>query len=77
MRERRDNNTESPVHAEHARWRITRLIVSPTVTALVASQDAVEKELFELQNKVGAMLRANFELEDRVIAAEKLLPAGK
>ena len=51
--------------------------IEATVTALVASQDAVEKELFELQNKVGAMLRANFELEDRVIAAEKLLPAGK
>ena len=45
-----------------------------TVSGLVAEQDAVEKELFALQTRVGAMLRANFDLEDRVIAAEKLLP---
>ncbi len=45
-----------------------------TVNGLVAEQDAVEKELFALQTRVGAMLRANFDLEDRVIAAEKLLP---
>ena len=52
-------------------------LIETTVTGLVASQDAVEKELFDLQTRVGAMLRANFELEDRVIAAEKQLPAGK
>ncbi len=48
-----------------------------TVTGLVASQDAVEKELFELQNRVGAMLRSNFDLEDQVVAAEKQLPTKK
>lgn len=45
-----------------------------TVTALVTGQDAVEKELFALQNRVGAMLRTNFDLEDQVVAAEKQLP---
>ena len=48
--------------------------IEATVSGLVAEQDAVEKELFALQTRVGAMLRANFDLEDRVIAAEKLLP---
>jgi len=51
--------------------------IEATVTGLVASQDAVEKELFALQNRVGAMLRSNFELEDQVVAAEKLLPDKK
>lgn len=45
--------------------------------AQVAVQDIVEKELFALQNQVGAMLRNNFDLEDRVVAAEKQLPAKK
>ena len=49
-------------------------VTTGSLTGLVAEQDAVEKELFALQTRVGAMLRANFDLEDRVIAAEKLLP---
>ena len=44
-----------------------------TVAGLVASQDAVERELFALQTRVGAMLRTNFDLEDRVVDAEKRL----
>ncbi len=51
--------------------------IQATVAGLVASQDAVEKELFELQNRVGNVLQENFALEDRVIAAEKQLPTGK
>ena len=48
-----------------------------TVTSFVSSQDAVEKELFDLQFRVGTMLRANFDLEDRVVEAEKQLPIKK
>ena len=48
-----------------------------TLGGLVTSQDAVEKELLALQNRVGAMLRTNFDLEDQVIAAEKRLPEKK
>ena len=48
-----------------------------TVTSFVSSQDAVEKELFDLQFRVGTMLRANFDLEDRVVEAEKRLPIKK
>ena len=48
-----------------------------TVASFVASQDAVEKELFDLQFRVGTMLRANFDLEDQVVEAEKKLPSRK
>ena len=48
-----------------------------TVTSFVTSQDAVEKELFDLQFRVGTMLRANFDLQDRVVEAEKKLTSKK
>lgn len=41
------------------------------VQVLAADQEAVEAELFNVQLRVGRLLRDNFDLEDRLIQAEK------
>lgn len=47
------------------------------VEALAASQEAVETELFNIQLKVGKLLRDNFDLEDKLVQAEKAAtPSG-
>jgi hypothetical protein len=60
---------------ERETYRTERAAVSDglrnEVQSLAADQEAVETQLFNIQLRVGRLLRENFDLEDRLVGAEK------
>ena len=69
------------LHADRKTYLDERAAVAVRLTAqaqeLATKQQAVESELFALQLEAGRLFRENFDLEDRLISAERqALPPG-
>lgn len=68
---------------ERATYRDERVAIaknlSEQLATLAAEQEVVEAKLFEIQTRVGRLLRDNFALEDRLVIAERqaLPPTGR